>query len=253
VRPVNLIPAEERRGTDGAMRSGPLPYIVLGALLLALAAVTVLVVTNNQISSRETELAKAKVQTETAEQTAQRLAPFVTFHTVSEARKSTISNLANSRFDWQKVLKQLALLLPEDVRLSNLTGTVRPEVSVGNGENVAMRSAILGPALSMAGCAESQKGVAEFVSVLKDIDGVTRVGLQSSVQGGGEGESVSASSECGDNLDTQFQLVVAFDAAPIPAIGSGGEAVAPPEEEAAPESTEGGEGEEAPAPEGESE
>ena len=57
MRPVNLLPPELRRGEHAPLRSGPLAYIVLGALVAALAGVTLLVLTNNQISDRKAEVA----------------------------------------------------------------------------------------------------------------------------------------------------------------------------------------------------
>jgi len=235
MRPVNLIPPEERHGGRKPMRGGPLAYIVLGALLAALASVTLLVIANNQISDRTAEAAELKTETAAAEAQASRLAPYTQFHTVRNERALTVANLADSRFDWEQVMRQLALVLPNDIRLTNLTGTARPDVSVSNGESVSLRGSIPGPALSMVGCGAGQEAVARFITVLKDIDGVTRVGIQSSQlpgSSGGDG-SVSASGACEKgNLTAQFQIVVAFDAAPIPAAASGTTevAVAPPAE-----------------------
>jgi hypothetical protein len=88
-----------------------------------------------------------------------------------------------------------------------------------------MRQSIPGPALELVGCAVGQEGVAKFVAELKDIDGVTRVGLQSSELPIGEssgGESTPASGNCQvAPYVAEFRLVVAFDAAPIPTVGSG--------------------------------
>ena len=58
MRPVNLIPAEERRGERAPLRSGPLAYIVVGALVAALLGVTALVLTGNQIADRKAEVAQ---------------------------------------------------------------------------------------------------------------------------------------------------------------------------------------------------
>jgi Tfp pilus assembly protein PilN len=240
MRPVNLIPAEERQGSRRTMRSGPLPYIVFGALLLALGAVTLLVVTDNQISSRKDELARVKDETAQAEAVAQSLAPYVTFHQISTSRDTTITNLANSRFDWQKVMAQLARILPQHVSFSSLTATVRPGVSVGGGESVSLRGASPGPGLSFAGCAADQEEVAALLTALKEIDGVTRVGLQeSSINSeGANGSAVSAGGSCGKDY-AHFQIAAVFDAAPVPASPTGGEVAVPaPVEEAAPESAE---------------
>lgn len=238
MRPANLIPVEERRERGIGLRSASLAYILVGALILALGAVTLTVTTGNEISSRKAEVAEGRQQTATAEARATELASYTQFHATATARTETISNLAKSRFDWERVMRELALVLPDDVWLNNLTGSVRPDVSVGGGESVALRSAVAGPALSMAGCATGQEAVAGFVTALKDIGGVTRVGVQTSAVGGeaGGAESVSASGGCSGKGDASFQIVVAFDAAPIPTPVAGGELVVEePAPEAAPE------------------
>jgi Tfp pilus assembly protein PilN len=255
MRPVNLIPKEERRGHLAPLRSGPLAYIVLGALVTVLAGVILLVVTGNEISDSKAELAKVEAQTAAAKAKAAKLAPYTAFHQLQQQRTETISNLANSRFDWERVMRQLALILPRDVWLTSLTGTSTPKVQVNGGAGIAMRQSISGPALEMVGCAVGQEGVAKFVAELKDIDGVTRVGLQSSElpigesSGAAGGESAAASGNCQVAKDiAEFRLVVAFDAAPVPTVGSGEgiEEAAEP----APESTESSEASSAESSEG---
>jgi Tfp pilus assembly protein PilN len=232
MRPANLIPVEERAEQAQGFRSAPIAYLVVGALLLAVGAVTLLVVTDNQISSRKAEVAVASRQAESVEARASSLAAYTQFHQLTEQRDLAISNLAKSRFDWEKVMRQLGLVLPPGVRITNLTGTARPDISVGGGESVALRASVPGPAITMAGCAASQEVVAVFITALREIDGVTRVGVQNSESGNGDASSVSASGGC--DSGTHFQLVVAFDAAPIPAAIGGGEAVAAEEPAAEP-------------------
>jgi Tfp pilus assembly protein PilN len=223
MRPVNLIPKDERVGARRPMRGGPLAYIVLGSLLAALAAVTLLVLTNNQISDSKAEIETLNVEISAAEAQAAESAAYVQFHQLAEQRGTTVTNLANSRFDWERVMRQLSLVVPEDVWLTNLTASVKPGVSPG-GEASGLRDSVAGPALQVSGCAEGQEAVARFVSALKEIEGVTRIGVQASQiggEGGGETGSTSASGSCeAGEFVAQFQLVVAFDAAPIPVVGS---------------------------------
>jgi Tfp pilus assembly protein PilN len=223
MRPVNLIPVEERRDRRGPMRGGPLAYIVLGALLAALGAVTLLVVTDNQIADSKAEVTTLNSEIAAAEARAAESAAYTQFHQVSAQRAETVANLANSRFDWEKVVRQLALVMPSDVWLTNLTGTVKPGVSVNGGASIALRDSIPGPALQIEGCAVGQEAVANFVSRLKEIDGVTRVGMQSSelpTDSGGSEDAVSGGDCQTENFIAKFQIVVAFDAAPIPATGA---------------------------------
>lgn len=226
MRPVNLIPPEDRRGDSAPLRTGPLPYVLLAALVALLLGVTLLVVTNNQIAEGKNEVAQLEGEDAAASAKAQRLASYTEFRTMSEERVETVSSLADSRFDWERVMRELALVLPNDVWLVGLTATAAPGVSVqgGGGGSSNMRAAIAGPALELTGCAKGQEAVAGFVGALKDIDGVTRVGVQSSElpeEGKAGTSGGSGSDSSGDECRTRktiakFEIVVAFDAAPVP-------------------------------------
>jgi Tfp pilus assembly protein PilN len=231
MRPVNLIPPELRRGDSAPLRTGPLAYIVVGALALALLGVTLVVLAGNEVSEKKEELATLKREDAAAKARAEKLAPYTQFQVMSQQRVETVASLADSRFDWPRVMRELALVLPDDVLLSDLTaGAAGGE---GEGEGIG---GVLGPSLEVGGCTTSQDAVARFVTALKDIDGVTRVGLESStVEGGGDGEGGSDCQEKG--FAAEFELLVAFDAAPVPA---GVEGEVAPEAEA----EEGAEGEE---------
>jgi len=225
MRPINLIPPEDRRGDSAPLRTGPLPYILLAALVALLLGVTAIVIANNQIAESKNEVAQLEGEDAVASAKAQRLASYTQFRTMSEQRVETVSSLADSRFDWERVMRELSLVLPQNVWLVGLTATAAPGVNVQGGSGTSnMRAAIAGPALELTGCAHGQEAVAGFVTALKDIDGVTRVGVQSSElpeekkTGGGEGGGGSDSS--GDECRTRkfiakFEIVVAFDAAPV--------------------------------------
>jgi Tfp pilus assembly protein PilN len=233
MRPVNLIPAEDRHGTDKPLRTGPVAYIVLGALVLALAGVTMLVLTNNKISDRKGELAQVQREDAAEKARAESLASYTQFSALHEQRVQTIASLADSRFDWERVMRELALVLPHSVWLTSLEASASSEKGGGGGSGGALSSSIVGPSLAIEGCATGQDAVAGFVTALKDIDGVTRVGVESSeLTGEDEGAGSSGGSAGGGSSDcrtrsfiAQFKLVVAFDAAPVPLSG---------EEEAAP-------------------
>jgi len=215
VRPVNLIPPEQRRGEHASLRTGPLVYILLGVLVLVLIGVTAVVLTNNQITERKDEVAQLQAEDAVAQARAARLVSYAQFKQLSEARVQTVQSLADSRFDWERVLRELALVLPADVHLTDLNASSGGSAEAAGGEASGLGGALAGPSLNLSGCANGQRGVAEFVTALKDIDGVTRVGVQSSTLSGEGGESEG--SECGVNPGAAtFMLLVAFDAAPVP-------------------------------------
>jgi Tfp pilus assembly protein PilN len=252
MRPVNLIPPEERHGSQSPLRTGPLPYIVLGGLVALLVGVVALVMTGNQVSERKDEIVNLKQEDRAAQERAEKLVSYVQLAEMRQQRLETIGSLADSRFDWERVMRELSKILPSDVWLTNLNASASPEAASGGSESggeasSGMRGAIPGPALEISGCAKGQEGVAGFVTALKEIDGVTRVGVQSSTlpsegsstesggsSGGGEGASCQTRS-----FIAQFQMVVAFDAAPVPVspTAEAEVAVAAPEAEGSEESS----------------
>lgn len=223
MRPVNLIPPEQRRGEQAQLRTGPLMYVVLGALALLLLGVVVLVTTSNEISDSKAEVATLKREDALAQAKAKRLAAYSQFRTLSEQRIATVRSLADSRFDWERVMRELSLILPSDVWLTNLSASASPSTAAGGeggGGASGLRGGIAGPALELTGCANGQEAVAGFVTALKDIDGVTRVGVGSSElasAGNQAGSGAGGSGDCRTRPSiAQFSLVIAFDAAPLP-------------------------------------
>jgi Tfp pilus assembly protein PilN len=226
MRPVNLIPPDERRGDSAPLRTGGLVYVLVGGLAALLLLVVVVALTGKQINDRKAE--KASVEQELQQETARAnsLQAFASFRAVQESRTATVTSLAESRFDWSRVLHELSLVLPSDVSIVALTGTVGPDVDISSsgggssGGGSDLRAAIEGPALEISGCAPGQDAVAGFVAALEDIDGVTRVGLQSSEIDTGSASSGSSGAqaiECNAGPDTAaFQITVAFDAVPTP-------------------------------------
>lgn len=252
MRPVNLIPPEQRQGANAPMRTGPIPYILVGALAAVLAGVALLAITGNQISERKEEVTQLKREDAVAVEEATRLAAYTQFQTLHEQRLATITSLADSRFDWERVMRELSLILPHDVWLTELSASASAENDSGGGGG-DLRGSILGPALVLAGCAAGQESVAGFVTALKDIDGVTRVGVQSSelpsqeegaggVEGGSESEGGGGDCQTRDFI-AKFSLVVAFDAAPVPVTAEGEEAPATAAETAQATSSEAESGE----------
>lgn len=257
MRPVNLIPPEERPGGRKPLRSGPLAYIVVGALAAAVIAITALVVTENKVADSKVEVTRLQHEQTRISAKAQELSAYTQFATVREQRLATITSLADSRFDWERVLRELALVMPRDVQLTSLAGSASGS-SASGGVGIGMRSQVAGPALEMVGCAPSQGEVAAFIERVKSIDGVTRVGIQGSTMNS-TGGNATTSSTCATQLPAQFQLVAAFDAAPAPPSETS-EEVAPevtttePTSESSTESTsESTSTEESPGSEGEAE
>ena len=228
MRAVNLIPAEDRRGAGGPARAGILSYVLIGGLLLLLVGVTSLVLTSSAISDKKAEIASLEQQRDDAQARASALQAFADFGAMEEERTATVTSLAQSRFDWERVMRELSLVLPGDVWLTALTGTVSPSVSMDSAAGLSIRSSVPGPALELVGCASSQDAVGRFVATLRDIDGVTRVAVARSslpdqeLDAPSAEESSSGSPNTNEDCRTrnfiaQFEILAAFDEVPAPA------------------------------------
>jgi Tfp pilus assembly protein PilN len=237
VRPVNLIPPEDRRGDRAPTRTGPLAYLLVGALAVVLAAVTAVVLTGNQISDRKAEVASLEAQEAAARERAEALAPYAEFAALKEARVQTVDTLALSRFDWERVLRELALVVPADIQLTSITGTVSQDVQVSDGDGNALRDTTTGPALELAGCAPGHEAVAALAASLEDIDGVTRVGVNGSTATGDESSTGGGAPSAGGGADmscassgpvAQFQMIAAFDEVDVAAAAPTAEAAPAP-------------------------
>jgi Tfp pilus assembly protein PilN len=230
MRPVNLIPPDERRGDSAPLRTGPLVYVLVGAMALLLLGIVSVALTSKQVSDREAKKASLQQELVQARAQADSVKAFTDFANLQQARATTVSNLSQSRFDWERVLHELSLVLPSGVSLNTLKGTVTPDVQLnstagaGGSSGTDLRTGIAGPALEITGCAPSQDAVAGFVSALEEIDGVTRVGVGSSqlpeqtstTPTGEPGNGASAGDTCPDPNFPKFSIVVAFDNVPLP-------------------------------------
>jgi Tfp pilus assembly protein PilN len=241
MRPINLIPLDERRGQRAHLRSGPLAYVLVGALLVAFAGVYMLVSAGNAISDRETQLASLEQQLDANQARAEALQSFTAFASLEQSRTQTVSDLARSRFDWERVMRELALVIPGDVSLTDVAGRVSAETAASSGsETGAAASAstqdIESPTLTITGCGSTHDSVARLVAALRDIDGVTRVGLQSSTRSEEEGSSggsatgTAAPDSGGSCVEaTSFELSVAFDGVAVDPATGGVVSTDPPE------------------------
>ena len=222
MRPVNLVPPEARRGEKAPMRTGALSYVIVAVLAVALLGITGVVLTNNQISDREAEKSGLESRLAEAEARAKRVSAFADFASLQQARAQTVDDLARSRFDWERVLRELAIVIPEDVWLTNLTATASPAVQISSdsgssssSDSGADLSSVQGPSLRIVGCGTGHDAVARFLAALRDIGGVTRVSVLSSDRpdpdsGGGGSEDCATR-----DFIAKFEIVVAFDAVQV--------------------------------------
>ncbi len=232
MRAVNLIPSEQRGGGAIGARSEGAAFAVLG-LLAGIAVLTLLYgLAHHALSSRRSEAASLAVRAAQVQAQAAQLAPYTSFVAIREQRLQAISTLIGSRFDWSAAMGELSRVLPSDVSLSSLQGTIGTTTgstlsSKGSAPSPSPSTATAAvssatppgavPTFTLAGCAASQVVVAQTLVRLRLISGVSNVTLQSSTKTGGSGAGASSGSSGGcPNGDPVFSVQVTFQ--PLPTL-----------------------------------
>jgi hypothetical protein len=200
VKAVNLIPAEQRRGAGGvAGRSGGVVYVVVGALALIVALGVVYAFAVKSVAHKKGELAAVTAQVAQAQQQAAALSPYVSVAGLRENATSGVVGLAESRFNWPQAMAQIALALPRDVTITQITGTAS---TVAGASPSAASTTTAGSSFSLAGCASSQAEVATIISDLERIPSVAGVALDGSDKStGGFNTKLNMRSPVGANQD----------------------------------------------------
>jgi Tfp pilus assembly protein PilN len=239
MRAVNLLPPDLRSGpkgpapavSTGVENSGAGAFVVLGVLAFAVVALAAYVLAGNTVKDRKAELAAATAKSAAVSQQVTALQPYADFEAVANARVQTVTDLANSRFDWEQALRDLSRAVPQDVTIASFKGDLGVSNSGGS-----IRGAITAPAITLTGCTYSQTKVATLMARLRNIDGVTRVSLSKSdkeattASAGAERTAPSATGYCGKNDVPAFEMIVFFE-------GSAAASTAPAPGGAAPATT----------------
>ena len=227
MKAVNLLPSDLRsspkRGAAVASAvaepGGLGAFAVLGALALCVVALAAYVVTTNAVKDRTAQLEAATAQVQATTQRVAELKPYADFQALAETRIQTVRDLASARFDWEQALRDISRAVPAGVSLNTLTGSLSGGAG-GAGGN-ALRGAIASPAMELAGCTSDQPAVAQLLSRLRNVDGVTRVSLAKSVK---SDETASATtvpgqgaSGCGNGRPPAFEVVIFFERSEVPA------------------------------------
>jgi Tfp pilus assembly protein PilN len=233
VRPVNLIPGEqrtERRGLPGGGRTGAAVYAPFAILVFALVAVMALVLTSNRINDRKDSINGLKRDQQASEAAANALRPYGNFAQMQRARVSTVRSLVGTSFNWDRMIRSLARTIPSNVWLVSFKGTVDPNVqmSEGTAEGVGeLRGSTQSPAIELVGCTYSHPSVARMMARMRNMDNVTEVALKDSEKSQATAQSSTGSTTTGGGQDcrtkkniTKFHLLIVLGAAQVSAAGA---------------------------------
>lgn len=229
MKAVNLIPADLRKERGRVSRTGAGPYVLIAALTAIVVMLSGWAMSVRQVSDREVELARVTQEAEAAEQRAAKLQPYADFARMRENRVTTIRDLSRSRFNWPYALREVSRVMPEDVWLTELIGTVSPAIQVEGGAANPLRANVNAPAVDITGCTTDHANAARFIARLRDVEGVTRISLSSSEKaegaaGGGSsaGGVGGGDGDCRQGTDkyVQFKLVAFFEKSAAAATGA---------------------------------
>ncbi len=224
MKAVNLIPADDAAGGKG--RSGAGAYAVIGVLAVLVVMSAAYALVGRSVSTKRGELSATTAQADSAEAQAAKLKTYSEFSQLRQSREETVKKLVDGRFDWAGAFREVSRTIPSGSWVMSLRATTTASAGV-DGTTDPLRSAIPAPAIEMAGCANTQAGVARTVTSLRGIAGVQRVTLSSS-QKMGRGDSGSASDSAGQatgcGTRPQFSLTIFYkttDTSAAPATSGG--------------------------------
>jgi Tfp pilus assembly protein PilN len=177
MRPVNLLPPDQRPHAGGG-RPGS-AYALLGALAILFVAALAYVLTVQDIGSKQDELAEVQAETQVAQQRAAALAPYAQFASMRQTRVDSVTALAQARIDWERLMRELARVLPAGSYVSSVDATGAPAAADPAG------GAGAGPKLKLVGCARGHRDVATVLVRLRKLYRADDVKLRESSRAGG--------------------------------------------------------------------
>jgi type IV pilus assembly protein PilM len=153
-------------------------------LALLAVAIVYLVVISNDVSSGREQLARTTTSRVTAEDRAAALKPYDTFAKAALTRRDAVISVASGRFKWDRTLTELAQVAPNGVWLTSVKATLAPTTAIDGGGMDAptgnLRGVLAVPALELAGCAEREGMVPDYIDRLHTMTGVTEVAFSRS-------------------------------------------------------------------------
>jgi len=221
VKAVNLLPEELRpRSASGALKGSA--YAVVGVLAVLLVMLVAYTLTANSLNDRRTELSQAQAETQEAEAQAAKLGPYEEFAQIKATRIESVKSLAAQRFDWERMMREVALVLPANTSLLELSAATGAAAAAGATTTVAPTDPAAlssgGPTLNLKGCAERQPDVATLMVRLRKLYRAVDVQLTESTeqdsQTGATPTDAGGGTTCpGDTY--QFEMSVSFSAADV--------------------------------------
>lgn len=216
MRPVNLLPSRYRPARASGERPG-IGYAAIAALAVLFFMVLLYVITNNGIHDAKDKTAKAQAEQQVAQARIGQLQAYGDFASLKASREAAVRSVAQLRFDYERLMREMALVLPHDTYLTSFSATPGGAAATTGGTTGT------GPSVTISGCAPDHPGVATAIVRLRKLHDVVDVELQTSNKAQ---TAPGSSAVCKDT----FSAVLTFQAEaapttqqPVPARLGGGQ------------------------------
>jgi Tfp pilus assembly protein PilN len=183
---VNLIPDAGRSGRL-TLSTSPQTLALIAGLAAVLIAALLYVSAANNVTTRNSELARVSASAATWQTEASAFAPIVSESQQRAGQLAAVRQLASARFPWPRLLGQIARVMPATAALSSM--------QAGTAAGGTTSTTTSTPStVQLSGCAASQSAVAQAMQQLGRVDGVSAVVLSSSTDNGSGGTTTGSAS-----------------------------------------------------------
>jgi Tfp pilus assembly protein PilN len=196
MRAVNLLPREQLVQKREA-RNPVVLVATIGGAVVVLALVAGFLLANRNVDRQQQALASARAMltvTPAKKLSAQTQAFRSTVLTQREQRSLALASALGDRVAWDRILRRLALVLPDDVWLTSLVGTTPLQAATSTTTSTtATTPSVLPPtatALTLQGYTYSQAGVARLLERLQVLPDLKNVQLTESSTSNVSGQNV---------------------------------------------------------------
>ena len=220
MRPINLLPTRFQPARASGERPG-IGYAAIAILAVLLLMIVGYVITNNGINDAKEKTAQAQAEQQVAQAKIGQLQAYGDFATLRTTREAAVKGVADARFDYERLMREVALVLPHNTYLTQFSSGAG---AAGTTQTTATTTST-GPTVSVTGCAPSHPGVATALVRMRKLHNVESVDLQTSTKA-----AESAAAAGGASCPVQWTATLAFSAEtastvsePVPARLGGGQ------------------------------
>ncbi|HZB06909.1 MAG TPA: hypothetical protein VE449_09980 [Thermoleophilaceae bacterium] len=210
MKAVNLIPTDQRSAQATGKQSGS-AYLVVGVLATLLVMAVAYVFISNDVTDRQNKAAAAKAEADRLEAQAAQQDSFTNFAAIKQTRLLSVSTIADSRFDWERMIRELSRVMPSGSWLKSADASVSGDTgdsAAASSTTSSTTTAAAQPSADLVGCTPKQSDVASMLVRLRQMHRVSDVQLNESTTEVGQTGEISFDS-CGTYY--QFNVTVSFE------------------------------------------